>query len=66
MINLDQIKIEQEALRERHWDPKVRWKVIQETITWAEAQKTVHRNHPSTCLKLQSEKLKSMTSLPAE
>ena len=60
MNNLDQIKKQQEDLRERHWDSKVRWKVLQETIAWAEAQKTVHRNHPGTCLKLQSEQLKSV------
>jgi hypothetical protein len=57
MNDLDQLKKEQEALR--HWDARVRWKVIQETITWAEAQKTVRRNHSSTCLKLQADKLKS-------
>ena len=61
MNNLDQIKKEQEALRDRHWDPQTRWKILQETITWAEAQKTVHRNSPHTCLKLQSEKLKNIS-----
>ena len=40
------LKERQEALRERHWDPAVRWRVIQDTITWAERQLTVHRNVP--------------------
>ena len=38
------------AKRERNWDPKVRWKVVQDTITWAEAQSTVRRNTPAACL----------------
>lgn len=33
--------------RERNWDPALRWKVIQDTITWAEAQ--IGRNTPLAC-----------------
>lgn len=58
MKTLETFKKEQEALRERHWDPVLRWKSIQETITWAESQKTVLRNCPATCLRLQARKLK--------
>ena len=54
----DDLKKWQESLRERHWDPVLRWKVLQETITWAEAQKTVQRNTRQMCLKLQAKKLK--------
>lgn len=43
--------VEREAAkRERNWDPKLRWKVLQETITWVEAQATVRRNTPAACL----------------
>jgi hypothetical protein len=35
------LKQREERKREACWDPVVRWKVIQETITWAEAQRTV-------------------------
>ncbi len=40
----DRVKQLEEARRERHWDPRRRWQLIQETITWAEAQSTVQRN----------------------
>jgi hypothetical protein len=43
--------VEREAAkRERNWDPKLRWKVLQETITWVESQATVRRNTPAACL----------------
>jgi hypothetical protein len=38
------------AKRERNWDPKLRWQVLQETITWAESQATVRRNTKEACL----------------
>lgn len=50
-------KWREEAKREACWDPAVRWRVIQETITWAEAQATVRRNTPPRCLELQRAKL---------
>ena len=40
----DDLKHHEEARRERHWDAPRRWQVLQETITWAEAQSTVRRN----------------------
>jgi hypothetical protein len=40
----------EEAKRQRCWDPAARWKVIQETIAWAEAQATVRRNTKEACL----------------
>ena len=40
----DDLKRQEEARRERHWDARRRWQIIQETITWAEAQSTVRRN----------------------
>ena len=41
-------KIREEAKRERMYDPVLRWKHIQETITWAEANMPPHlrRNRP--------------------
>ena len=47
------LKQREECKRDRLWDPRERWRVIQETLTWAEAQRTVRRNTPSTCLRLQ-------------
>ena len=39
--------------REANWDPALRWKVIQDTITWAEAQAAVPRNSRQRCLEAQ-------------
>jgi len=44
------LKQAEEAKRERNWDAAQRWKVLQDTITWAEQQATVRRNTPAACL----------------
>ncbi len=38
----------EEAKRDRHYDPLLRWKHLQEAITWAEANMAPHlrRNRP--------------------
>jgi hypothetical protein len=46
----------EEENRERHWDPAVRWRVIQEMIAWADSQATGGRNTRERCLQLQREK----------
>ena len=48
----------EEQKREAAWDAAERWRVIQETITWAEAQATVQRNTPAECLRIQRAKLR--------
>lgn len=48
--SLGELKQIEEAKRERNWDPALRWKVIQETITWADQQATAGRNTPAACL----------------
>jgi hypothetical protein len=53
----DELKRREEAKREAHWDPAERWRVLQDTITWAEQQATVRRNTPARCLELQAKKL---------
>ncbi|HBA84312.1 MAG TPA: hypothetical protein DCZ95_09490 [Verrucomicrobia bacterium] len=57
---MDDLKRFEEEKRERHWDPKERWLVIQETITWAEAQLPEPRNSRQACLEKQARILKSM------
>jgi hypothetical protein len=52
-----QTKAAEEAKRERAWDPAVRWRVLQETIAWAEAQATVRRNTKESRLAEQAAKL---------
>lgn len=53
----DELKRREEEKREACWDPAERWRVLQETITWAESQATVQRNTPAQCLKRQRAKL---------
>ena len=40
----EELKAREEERRERHWDPRARWKALQDTITWADAQVTCGRN----------------------
>ena len=53
---LSELIAAEEAKRECNWDPKLRWQVIQQTITWAEAQQTVRRNTSAACLAEQNRK----------
>jgi hypothetical protein len=39
----------EEAKRDRMWDPAERWRMIQEMIDWADAQKPVPRNSKEGC-----------------
>lgn len=57
---LSDLKQAEEAKRERNWDPALRWKVIQDTINWAEQQATVRRNTPAACLAEQQRKLRAL------
>jgi hypothetical protein len=56
------------AKRLRNWDRGEQWRVLQQTITWAEQQATVRRNTPAACLREQQRKLSQMrtqeTNLP--
>ncbi len=40
------LKENEEAKRQRCWDPLQRWKVLQETIAWVDSQQAVPRNSP--------------------
>jgi len=53
-------KKREELKRDRCWDPQQRWKVIQETITWAEQQSTVRRNDPANRLAEQRRKARPL------
>ena len=59
-MNLKALKRQEERKRDRAWDPALRWKVIQETITWAEAQGSARRNVPAERIKEERRKLKRM------
>jgi hypothetical protein len=48
------------AKRLRNWDRAERWRVLQQTISWAERQATVRRNTPAACLREQQRKLSQM------
>ena len=56
MTEADDLKTREECKRERMWDPRLRWQVLQQTITWSEAQPTVRRNTRGRCLELQRRK----------
>jgi hypothetical protein len=47
---LSDLKAREEAKRDRAYDPALRWKHLQEMITWAEANMPPHlrRNRPRT------------------
>ena len=53
----DDLKRREEAKRDAHWNPAARWRAIQETITWADAQMPIPRNSMVRCLQLQRAKL---------
>ncbi len=48
------------AKRLRNWDSAEQWRVLQQTIAWAERQATVQRNSPAACLCEQQRKLSQM------
>ena len=50
-------KAQEEQRREACWDARMRWKVIQDTITWADAQATVRVNTKEHQLRAQRRKL---------
>ena len=47
---MDGLKYQEELKRNRHLDPRTRWRLIQEMITWGDAQTTVRRNTRARCL----------------
>ena len=48
----NQIRSE-EAKRERCVDPRERWRILQDTIAWADAQQNPPRNSIQSCLERQ-------------
>jgi hypothetical protein len=55
----------EERKRDRTWNAQERWRLIQEAMTWAEAQSTVRRNIPRNRLEEQARKLAFMAKAPA-
>ena len=58
-IDNQELLAREEAKRGRMWNPAERWRVLQETITWAEQQLPVPRNTPTARLAEQSRKLEA-------
>lgn len=56
-MDMTELLRQEEEKRRRHWDAAERWRVIQQTIRWAEGQATVRRNTPEACLREQERKL---------
>lgn len=61
----DSEKQREEAKREAAWNSRERWRIIQETITWADAQKTGGRNTMANRLREQRQKQR-VCEIPAE
>jgi hypothetical protein len=53
----DDLKSLEDRKREAAWDPAQRWRVLQETIAWADSQAAVPRNTRRRCLELQRARL---------
>jgi hypothetical protein len=53
---MSDIKRQEESKRDRHWSAGKRWRVLQETIAWAETQAPVRRNTRARCLQEQARK----------
>ena len=47
-------KRDEEAKRDRNWNPEERWQVLLHTIAWAEQQQAVRRNTREECLRRQA------------
>jgi len=58
----DDLKHREESKRDRCWDPAERWKVLQATIAWIDAQQTIPRNSPAGCLAAQRSWQKNFAS----
>lgn len=58
MKKLAELKRREDLKRDAAWDPETRWRSINETITWAEAQTKVRRNTPARCIQEQNRKLR--------
>jgi hypothetical protein len=43
------LKQREDEKRERCWDPREQWRVLQETIAWIDSQQRVPRNSPAGC-----------------
>ncbi|MEI6514640.1 MAG: hypothetical protein WCO77_01570 [bacterium] len=56
MVNLKQ---QEELKRDANLDPRTRWRLIQDMITWGETQTTVRRNTIKRCLAEQRAKNQS-------
>jgi S1-C subfamily serine protease/thiol-disulfide isomerase/thioredoxin len=57
----DDLQRREESKRDARWDPAEHWPVIQETISWADAQAPVSRDSMACCLDLQRNKLAAVT-----
>ncbi len=55
----DDLKRREEQKREANWDAAERWRVLQETIAWADSQAFIPRNLSARCLELQKANLVS-------
>ena len=58
----DDLKRREEEKREANWDAAERWRVLQDTIAWADRQARVPRNTPAKCLELERARLARLST----
>ena len=58
------LKRREELKRERNWNAQMRWKVLQDTLTWADAQANVQHNTPTRRLEEQARKIRKNACVP--
>ena len=51
--SLERQILREEAKRDRCWDPRERWRTLQDTMAWADSQQVLPRNSPQSCLSRQ-------------
>lgn len=58
----DDLKQREEEKRARCWEPRERWRVIQETIRWVDSQQPIPRNSRQACLNKQARLLRTLST----
>jgi hypothetical protein len=55
----------EEEKRERCWDARERWRVLQQTIAWVDSQQPMPRNSRKACLSNQARLLRGLAAINA-
>jgi hypothetical protein len=56
-----ELKKSEEEKRDRCWNPRARWRVIEQTIAWVDSQQAIPRNSRQACLANQERLLRNLS-----